>query len=340
MRYFLLVVFFSLPSAWAGSGCAFRDLRSLLGPPLDQGDTGHCFAHSAASLIGAKLGVRVSPLQLATNYVLANPEEITHTADPELRRRITPALLAAWKNDRSAEPENYAPETILTEKGLLNTGGEEWPTLIVANFLGLCRESRLPGGRGVHKKYLEEILKFHEERWKRGIPPEEMSNPIGEVKDPVARAKAWSFRHWVESTCGRTIKPSRALLPGTLNVAKNLKQFRRFEALHLFAPDQAHGAVMKAVDRQLDRGMPVAIGYSLADIMPEGFATGAVEEVDHSSVLAGRKKMGGKCYYYLRNSFGDALDGYHSRFKGRLEQGGVWVLPEEIPSLYSAVWLE
>ena len=80
----------------------------------------------------------------------------------------------------------------------------------------------------------------------------------------------------------------------------------------------------------------------MSDLIPEKLTSAApsAEEVDHASVFAGRKKMNGRCYYFVRNSFGTELEGYRPQFRGRLEDGGAWVLPEELPSLYSAVWLE
>jgi hypothetical protein len=324
--------------------CAPVDLRAKIGPPLHQGDSGYCFAHSSSTLIQARLGVRVSPMSLAMGYLLATPDDLSGAADEAVKARLTPAFFDQWHRDRTEDPQNYGPGRILTEKGLIDTGGDELQTLAVANFFGLCDESRLPTGETVYKKYLKSIAAYHARRVRNGtIPPEERERAIGEITDPEARAMAWSFRHWVERRCGTPRPPRIPLVPTELFLAPSLKSFRRVQRLGLAATLPAQNKLLAAINRQLDRGNPVSIGYALSDIMPEQASVLAGSpvpaEVDHASVLAGRRTRGGRCYYYLRNSFGTD-SGYASFLRGRYEDGGVWVLPEEIPSLYSAAWLE
>ena len=328
----------------AGAGCSDVDLREKIGPPMHQGDSGYCFAHSSSTLIQARLGERVSPMHLATGYLLTNPEELEPVSDPAVRAHLTPEFFSHWRNDRALEPGNYASDKILGESGLLDTGGDEFQTLLVANFRGLCPEARLPTGENVYKDYLREIVSFHQRRF---IAPDERNQKIGEIMDPEAREKAWSYRKWVEEKCGATFRPRQALLPSTLSLAPNLKALRRLEMRPLSSIDLFKGRnrVLQEIDRQMDRGNPVAVGYALADLMPDTSIFGrekqpSADQVDHASVIAGRKMSGGRCYYYLRNSFGMETKGYKPRFRGRLQDGGVWILPEELPSLYSAVWLD
>ena len=344
-RWLGLALLFPVCSFAAGV-CKPVDLRPLLGAPLHQGNSGYCFAHTSSVLIRAKLGLRVSPMQLATTYLLANPEELSGPADSAVRNLLTPGFFADWKKSRLEEPGNYSPEKILTPEGLLNTGGDELQTLTAANYIGLCDESKLPTGKNVYKNYLRDIKAFHARRVVEGIPREEMELPIGEVADPEARAMAWSFRHWVSRRCGEARLPELPLVPTEISLAPNLRSFRRLQSLSLAATiATGRSRVMEAVDRELDRGNPVAIGYALSDIMPGESSQDAglspvPAEVDHASIFAGRRELDGKCYYYLRNSFGKEIAGYKPKLKERFENGGVWVLPEELPSLYSAVWLE
>ena len=325
-------------AAFAGEDCSPVDLRSQIGTPLHQGDSGYCFAHSASSLIEARTGFRASPMALAVGYLLANPAELSG-GEAAVREKLTPEWIAAWRHDRNSEPGNLASDKILSLEGLLDTGGDEEPTIMVSDFQGLCPESRLPTGKDVYKKYLHSIREFHAARQKGGVPAE---GPIGEVLDPEAQAKAWSYRHWVEKHCGTPVPLREPLIADSMSLARNLKDFRRQQAL-LAATTlrQNHGRVMDTVNRQLERGNPVAVGYALADLMPgEANAEGdAPRPEDHASVFAARRSVGGRCYYYLRNSFGQDKSDYLPALKSRFEDGGVWVLPEEIPSLYSATWL-
>jgi hypothetical protein len=346
MRWLSGLGIFVTVHAYAGSGCTPVDLRAQLGPAMHQGDSGYCFAHSASSLIQARFGIRVSPMQLATAYILTTPDEISGAADERVRAKLTPAFFEMWHHDRTQEPQNYTPAKILTDTGLLNTGGDELQTLVVANYVGLCDESRLPTGRDVYEKYLKSINSFHVRRVKNGQNPDERDRPIGEVTDPDARVKAWSYRLWVERQCGLNSLPPAPLVPNLIKLASNLKAFRRLQrVVGDGVIEGGRNRLMKSIDEQLSRGNPVAIGYALGDLMPDEKTVHAgnppsAADVDHASVLAGRHEMGGRCYYYLRNSFGQESKGYATQFKGRYENGGVWVLPEEIPSLYSAIWLE
>lgn len=347
-QWWLFLVLVALPFSPALAGgpedCSPVDLRPLIGPPMDQGDSGYCFAHTSSSLIQAKLGVRISPMQLATHYLLVNPSELGGKVPPEVKALLTPEFFAFWQKDRATEPESYSPDRILTENGLVNTGGEEYPTLVVANFLGLCPESRLPAGLEVYKPYLASINEFHRQRALRGIPAHELREPLGAIPDPVARGMAWSYRHWVEMKCGPRLRPSQPLLPRMISLAPSLRSFRALERAGLLTAT-ARNNVLAAINAALDSRRPISIGYAYADLIPDteekAQKAASAEEVDHASVIAGRRKVGGKCYYFVRNSFGDEKDdGYHAKFKGRLESGGVWVLPEEVPSLYNAVWLD
>jgi len=340
-QWWLFLVFFCVaPNAFGGASCEPIDLRRLIGEPMDQGDSSYCFAHTASSLIEAKLGFRVSPMQLATHYLTANPEELSGAAPAEVKRRLTPEFFAFWKNDRASEPETYAPDRILTETGLLDTGGEELPSLLAVNFLGLCPHERLPTGLDVYKPYLASINEYHRQREQHGIPPEEKSRPLGEIPDPEARGMAWSYRHWVEERCGQRVMPSRPILPRMISLAPNLATFRKQQAAGRLTSAMKTNLV-DAINASLERGQPISIGYAYADLIPEKKVSAGAAEVDHASIIAARRRVGGKCYYFVRNSFGDEKDdGYSSKFQGRLESGGVWVLPEEVPSLYTAVWLE
>ena len=214
--------------------CSPVDLRAKIGAPMNQGDSGYCFAHTASTLIEARFGMRVSPMALATEYLLTNPEELAGAADDAVKSRLTPAFFSQWHSDRVETDGNYSPRQILTDKGLLDTGGDEMQTLVVANFLGLCDESRLPTGQDVYEKYVQSIAAFHALRVKQGaIPPEEKERPIGEVTDPEARAMAWSFRHWVERRCGLNRLPPLPLVPTELSLAANLKGFRKLQRRRL-----------------------------------------------------------------------------------------------------------
>jgi hypothetical protein len=66
-----------LPAA----GCSDLDLRPVLGEARDQGDTGWCFAHSAADLLTAAVGHRISAMDVAVTYHLMQSKALPGRQD-------------------------------------------------------------------------------------------------------------------------------------------------------------------------------------------------------------------------------------------------------------------
>lgn len=340
-RLFLGIAFlaFQAPAHAADGACGEVDLRPALGPVLDQGITGHCFAHSSADLIAAATGRRVSPLDLATSYILSNPEPILNSRSPAILDylRERPKFLADWRKDRNDEPENFTTAKILSDEGIYWTGGEEMQTIFLANIFGLCDQDKLPAGDPAYTEYLASINAYHQGRLaRREYSERERTDPIGEVAEPEARIAAHSFQNWVNLRCGRHWLPAKPVLPDTLRFAKTLKEFEQLNSLNAFSTVDVHGQLFEKIDQQLDRGQVVSIGYSTNDIMKydKNYPTG-----DHASVIAARKTQEGKCYYFVRNSFGDSSENYLARFRRTYESGGVWVRAKDLKSIYSVVWI-
>ena len=334
----LIVLSFSF-SVPAAADCQPVDLRDQIGAPLHQGNTGHCFAHSSATLITAKLGFRPSPLDLATNYILANPDSVATASRPELQAylRAHPDFIATWRADRNDEPENFSREKILGEEGIFDTGGEEVQTIFLANIFGLCEERKLPSGKRNYERYLKDVADFHRDRLiDHDYTDDEIANPIGEVTDPQARLAARSFLRWVDKRCGARRMPNQPLLPEMVSFAKNLRQYQQLLALHTLGEDETAQKVFLAINEQLDLGKPVSIGYDSSDLFEtKPGEPGAL----HASVVAARREVDGECYYFVRNSYGHERRDYRDEFKRRYERGGVWIRNSEMKSLYSAVWI-
>jgi hypothetical protein len=339
---FLLLLLFQLhsPAIFASDdSCSEIDMRAQLGATLDQGQTGHCFAHTSADLIAAATGHRVSPLDLATSYILSDPEQVKNSRNRALMEylRNHPNFLAEWKTERGEEPELLTPKKILTTGGIYWTGGEEMQTIFLANVFGLCDQDRLGTGEANYDFYLRGINAYHQDRMlHRNYSSRELSDPIGEVTDPQAKLAAHSFQNWVNLRCGIHRFPARALLPETLRFGKDLKQFQAIMALPAFAALDVNSKLFEKIDELLEHGKVISIGYSANDIMKKSkeFPSG-----DHASVIAARKLVNGKCMYFVRNSFGDTSDDYLPKFKKSYEHGGVWVQGKDLKSIYSTVWI-
>ncbi len=60
---------------------------------------------------------------------------------------------------------------------------------------------------------------------------------------------------------------------------------------------------------------------------------------DHASVISARRQRGGRCEYFVRNSWGQDCSSYRPQFRARCERsrGGVWVTLEQLPTLYGVI---
>lgn len=103
--------------------------------------------------------------------------------------------------------------------------------------------------------------------------------------------------------------------------------------------------MIKEVDRNLEINRAVSIGYDLSDISDPDVVTfkkqNSPTPVDHSSVIAARRKINGQCRYFIRTHIGNHCSYYdHLNPYCEKDAGGVWVLPNEIPSLYAVIHLD
>jgi hypothetical protein len=338
IRLFLYLAFF-YPPINALAECTTVDFRPQLGAPRHQGNSGFCFAHTSADLISQAIGTRVSAMDLGVNYVLGDEKKLK-SKEPEVQRYLknNADFVKNWKSDRGSEPENLNARNILTENGVIFVGGTEPTAIFLANFFGLCRESRLPSkDENSLENHLQEIRQFHKRRMNHGYCDlAEIKEPIGEVREWMAKLSAHSLRNWVNETCGERVFPQQPLIPKMDSLADSLEDYQKLIRRKKIDAVKGREKMFTSVDARLNEGKVVAIGATWNDLLkldprhPSG---------DHSFVIAGRRMIKGECHYFIRNSVGEDSSDYLPAFKRRYEQGGVWVKPSELPSIYSVTYL-
>lgn len=331
-------------SAAAADGCAPTDLRSTLGAPRDQGDTGWCFSHTTADLISQRTGIRVSAFDVATTFILGNPTQLLQSQDPEVRRYLAenPDFVEKLNNSRGSEPENFERKKILTDEGLYNTGGDEDYAAVMGNIKGLCRESDLPSGTKNFERSLREIRRHHAKTPGKlqCDPARPFGNDFHAITDRGSQIAALSFQDWVDKKCKRVPSPA-PLIPVAMRGADDASDWEKLRTSNPAEHEKRRKALAEEIDRALGAGRAVAIGYNAYDI--EAAEPGDDKRHgDHSSIIAARKMIGGKCHYFLRNSRGADCSEYTPAFKKKCEKaaGGVWLTLDEIPSLYGVISLK
>ena len=335
-----------LAHAHAFAGCDPVDLREALGPPRDQGETGWCYAHTAADLLTQAVGYRVSASAIASDFILARPQDLKKLARGKVRKHLAknPYLLREIEEIRSTEPDHWLDQNLftyeknsdingqehITFRGLFDIVGTESSALVVANFYGLCASEKLPEENYVA---LADLL---EER--RALNPSR---------------REFHLRDFVAELCGTRLALPHPLLPSNLQKAKDLSAWKEIRHRTPRRAQRLQAELLARIHTNLSKGRASAIGYDYCEHARPDAATGECSnfsttngqkfypELDHSAIVAARKPIGGNCHFFLRNSVGATCEFTHTKWQSRCEAeaGGIWVTEEELESLYSVVSL-
>jgi hypothetical protein len=329
-------------------GCEEKDYRALLGPPRNQEGTRWCYAHSAADLISQAVGKRVSSIDLATTFLLADEKQLAYLRNPHVKHylREHPDFFVKLRETR-LDDEAYLPDRILTSIGILDSGGNDEEAILLSNLKGLCLEKKLPANANNVTAYLSTIhLELSEAARIRDNSVNWPAHPIGAVENEVSRIMAHTFQKWVDSKCRPRFRTRRPLVPHHIAVADNTEELVRLYGMEGPQRELAHAQLIKELDRVLDSGKVAAIAYNAYDLFKAEPRHPQAEEPknphsDHSSVVAARKMMDGQCMYFVRNHFGPSC-GYLPKYEARCEkdQGGLWVPASALKHLYSVISIE
>ncbi len=329
-------------NAAAQRQCRPVDLRRALGAVRNQGDSSWCYAHTSADLISLKLGVRVSSFDLATTFQLADEAKLAHGKSPEIAEYLTlhPEFSYQVNLERTRERGVFSSSQILGEQGLYAAGGVEDLTILLSNVAGLCSSTKLPDENEDETLYAADLAAVVQTYKK--MPADEKSyleNELRRLKyitSAKARAKAGALQSWVNARCQTRIVSPTPLIPSQYSIAATPDDLDKLD------PEvrKERQAILRVViDAVLDQHHAVAIGSDAYDLV-ERSSDQAERHADHSAVIAARKNTRSGCRYFIRQSFGDSCDLILKKYRRSCEHGGVWVTLEEIPTLYSAIWIE
>lgn len=352
--FILAFSLFSLSNAQAGAAvdsCASVDFRLALGATRNQGNTlAWCYAYTTADMITQRMGLphghQISAADLSATFMLAQADRLSRHSSPVMQSYLA-ANTGIWekiRTHRQVEAGNYTPENIL--RGLLDTGGQEDTTLLLANLQDFCLEAKLPSREGFIRGLVERVRANHrrldrEYRRRYGLPLQRLqSDSTSAIQDPISVAIADSYHRAIQRQCGKRVKFNQVFLPQTLKFSETLELYKKKVSTGEIDLGTSQAQLKEAIDKALDRGRVAAIGYDAysiikrepADQNPYG---------DHSSIIAARRKIHGVCHYYLRNSWGDDCNIYQSHLSGACENGGVWLTLSQLnDSLYSVISIQ
>ncbi|MBX9930344.1 MAG: hypothetical protein K2Y56_02210 [Methylobacterium sp.] len=309
--------------------------------PVGQGDSAICYAYATADMISQRVGVAVSPLDVATKFYFADPERLSAIPDKALQAHLKshPNYLAdiAWARNAAEVSKDRNPGLEPYFDKL--EGGEEDSSALLYNIGGLCEERDLPS----HEGYSHFTKRFAALRY--GAPlrsPRQCFRDVGAsvagLRSPRADAFNAAWLRNVDTLCRRRPLPV-PLLPVSYRVASSQLEFMDKVAAGR-GPGRAEVARMLAmVDYALDHARAPTIGYSWYELQERDPKDPDIA-ADHSSTVIARRREGGECRYLVQDNTGEYCARMRPGVRERCEDGRVWLLESELRrTLYSVIYL-
>lgn len=309
--------------------------------PVGQGDSAICYAYATADMISQRVGVAVSPLDVATKFYFADPSRLATISNPALQAhlRAHPGYVSdiAWarnaaeiSKDRNPEQEPYFDKL---------EGGEEDASALLYNIGGLCTERDLPS----HEGYAHFTARFAALRYGSVVrAPNQCFRSAGATVASLRSRRADAFNAaWlalVENRCRRRALPV-PLLPVSYRVASSQLEFMEMvEAGRRPRPPQID-RMLAMVDYALDHGRAPTIGYSWYELQ-ERDPKDPDLAADHSSPVIARRRRGGQCQYLVQDNTGEYCSRMRAGIRERCDDGRVWLMESELRrTLYSVIYL-
>ena len=305
--------------------------------PHSEGDFAVCFAYGSADMIAQRIGVAVSPVDLATGYFLADADHPLCYGRPGLRDPAAAISIAESRRGVEVTDETNPRRTPYVDR---LEGGEERFAVQIANVRGLCHESDLPSIEGFHD-YLGQLYYFRflalaatETKICRkglfGVPPE--------LRDDMADAANIAWLNYVETRCQRFKSPV-PLKPVTYHIVDDLEALLRQKAKGWTpSPAQEHEAFAR-IDYALDHKRYPVVGYSY-EVLEKRMPGEQDRDIDHSSVIIARKMMDGACHYMVQDDSGESCENFYPHLHGRCTLGRIWLTRRELlETLHSVTYL-
>lgn len=322
MKYLMAFLFLTLSLHYAKAGsCETVDLRDQLGPILNQDGAGLCYAYTTADIVSFKLGKRVSPVDIALQYVKRRDELM-------YRKGLNALYLNEINNDRQDDIAhggfvryalNYSQDAGYCDDSKINsndfrTNRELFRGLVNLNQLSLQQYSLSNANSATCSKFAQIQNIFP------GVTIADIQTTANQSNLMNVGAKL------ANEACEPRFKPTTPMRfknlsnPGARDEILTSSQFNE-------------------IDRALSKNQPVSISLKMDKLYSFGRSS-VSSQPRHAITLAGRRMnmATGKCEYILKNSWGPECDRY---YKIRCEGGYVFV-PEDIfqSVVYAADYIE
>lgn len=298
---------FALAEGLQGS-CSDLDIRTInpkidFPEPVSQLNAGWCYAFVAADMLSAETGKHVS---YAHTMAIHN-QSLSRNLISKSRNELQYQLAKKKPQFRYVYEAGYATDAIKSVVRAKAVCSEESMPYIV-NLIFIERLDRLqtklrnpkhiPSESDLNE--VKEILSLN--RYTNSNPQTVLNNlltiNINETYEKVMQENCKDFIS-IKPFHAVTMKKPRALSPYYDLGIENLNY-------------------LSSINRVLERGKPVGIGYNTSLIEIGG--TGS-----HASLITARRFNQGTCEYKIRNSWGTTCDKYKPGIECVMDEGAYWV---------------
>lgn len=283
--------------------CTYIDFRSKLPKIRDQDSVGWCYAYTAADLVSFKMGVEVSPIDIAN---------ATEASQDTYMASLKSAFLGATDKVRALD-KGVSSMSIPIE---------------ASSKRGFCRDDDLPlrektivEGRQVLKEYFKLLEKIQNS--------DQAERTCGFSVNVIQ-----SYFPNLSTTHIQQILKDNSSMPladRLINASCKNRVIPKEKIQLKIAADKLSpwGKKLESVNQLLESGRPAAIAYLARVYLGENDPNVLANKDGHASSIVGRKwdPSSGKCEYLIRNSFGKSCAFY--RFPEKCEEGYIYV-PAEV----------
>lgn len=295
-----------------------QELKDFYMKPSEQGDIGWCFGYAASDVLTQALGKPVSPVYVSTNYINGL------TAAGKFARSIMhggpvpeAGFIASAINDMKDLGQACTTEGV-PYNGIFKVNSYVSRT---GSFLGNLQSLRENRCDKPCQQVVDAGIKYYTSRLK----VEDVKNYLINNKD-VELEKA--FFALIDSSCG----DNKVSVPRNIEVETAVQSTLQ---PGMNGYDQTK-SILYSIDRALEKNKVVGLEYNAAHITAAGGTMGGF----HASTILARKTIQNKCYYLVRNSWGDKCN-YRTGIICEKEQGGYWVDAKTLKKMSSkVVWIK
>lgn len=309
---FAITPFLNASAVLSENECSDLDIRNinpnikeLFDSPRSQGRVGWCYGFTAADLITAETGVKISAAHVSATFNKNAVENLLLKSQFELMRFF--------------QKDNLYRD--IYEGGFIGKAIED-----VLKSKSVCSEKEMPFEKSIQFAHELDLLQ-------RAIKTKgSVKLTFIEIADNVEYLlKKYNFSNSEVADIYSDLTKKNLNFVFEKILTENCKEkieISEYQVVDMKKPSMLltkdeskitskKAAYLSGMNEALENGKPIGIGYNVKYIMSSNGG--------HASVVTGRRWNNGKCEYKVRNSWGQSCYSYNGNIECNQEEGSYWV---------------